>query len=163
MVQSKIITINARKYNNLIHRSWNCKLLEESPAHWLFVGEFDSEIRHPKLGIIRRGTISYEYYWKNKWFNVFRFHEPEGELKFYYCNINMPPKFENNVLDYVDLDIDVLVQRDFTFEILDEDEFNENTVLFNYPKKLKMQVQKSLEELLKIIEMKSFPFNFETI
>lgn len=159
MLKNEIITINSRKFDNSLNRSWKCNFLEESSSYWLFVGEFESEIHHQKLGIIRRGTVSYEYYWKEKWFNIFRFHEPEGDLKFYYCNINLPPKFENNVLDYVDLDIDVLVQKDFTFEILDEDEFAENAKLYNYPENLKMETRKALESLLEIIRTKSFPFN----
>lgn len=154
------ITINSRKFDNSIHRSWNCELLEENETYWLFVGEFEQEIIHPELGIIRRGTISYEYYQKQKWFNIFRFHEPEGDLKFYYCNINLPPKFENNVLDYIDLDLDILVRKDFSFEILDADEFKSNSIRFQYPKNVKIMVQQSLQELIKMIENKSFPFDF---
>jgi uncharacterized protein len=156
---NKIITINSRKFDNSIHRSWTCELIKETSGYWLFVGKFDREVQHKQLGVIRLGTISYEYYFKNQYFNVFRFHEPEGELKFYYCNINLPPKFENNVLDYVDLDLDVLVQKDFSVEILDEDEFAENSKLFVYSADLKLQVETALHELLLNITQREFPFD----
>lgn len=162
-MKSANILINSRKFDNSIHRSWKCVLLKETDEMWTFVGEFEEEVRHPKLGVIRRGTISYEYYWKQKWFNIFRFHEPEGELKFYYCNINTPPKFENDILDYIDLDIDVLVQKDFSFKILDEDEFEENSKKFAYSEDIKLKIQKSLKQLLKKIEEKSFPFDHKNI
>lgn len=155
------IIVNSRKFDNSIHRSWNCTLLEENDELWIFAGEFESEIRHPKLGIIRRGTISYEYYWKHKWFNIFRFHEPEGELKFYYCNVNMPPKLENNALDYIDMDVDILVQKDLSFEILDEDEFEENSIKFDYPEEVKLKTRKSIEKLLEKINEKAFPFDYQ--
>jgi uncharacterized protein len=156
---SENITINSRKLDYSIQRSWQCELVEETFVYWLFLGKFESEIKHSELGIIRRGTISYEYYFKDKWFNVFRFHEPEGDLKYYYCNINMPPIFENNMVDYVDLDIDILVQKDFSFKILDEDEFEINSQKLAYSEELKLNVKRSIKDLIELIEKRQFPFD----
>src|SRR5215212_3133847 len=94
-----IITINSRKFDGRIHRSWKAALLEENAELYSLVGEFDEEVRHSKLGVIGRGTTSYEFYWKNEWYNVFRFHEPDGELRNFYCNINRPPQLAGDVLD----------------------------------------------------------------
>lgn len=152
--------INSRKFDGKIHRSWECELLEETDSFLLFVGEFSEEIHHPKLGIIRRGTISYEYYWLNRMYNVFRFNEPDGSLRNYYCNINLPPTFENGVLDFVDLDIDILVWRDFSLEILDLDEFEENAKKFGYSKNLKRQIGQAFDELKMIINARKFPFDY---
>lgn len=158
---SSLITINSRKFDGRIHRAWQAGLLEETEEFYLFVGEFDSEVVHPKLGVIRRGTVSYEYYWKNEWYNVFRFHEPDGELRNFYCNINRPPRFENGVLDYIDLEIDILVWRDFSLEILDLDEYEENAQKFNFPDEVKFKVEESLNTLLEMIKEKQFPFDFK--
>lgn len=155
-------TINSRRFDGSIYRSWKCELLEETKEYWLFIGEFEKEVSHSKLGIIRRKTLSYEYYFKDKWFNIFRFHEPEGDLKYYYCNINMPPVFENGVLDYVDLDIDILVQKDFSFEILDEDEFVESSIKYKYHSELILQVGKYINELSSLIQDRLFPFDFQS-
>ena len=98
----------------------------------IFFGIFEIEIKHKFLGIIRPGTIFYEFYWLDRWFNVFRFHEPDGTFRNFYCNINTPPTFENGVLEYTDLDIDVIVWKDFSLIILDQDEFSENSFVYNY-------------------------------
>ena len=155
------ITINSRKFDGKIHRSWKCKLVERKDSLLVFVGEFVEEVSHPKLGLIRRGTVSYEYYWLDRWFNVFRFHEPEGDLRNFYCNINLPPKFQDGVLDYIDLDIDVLVWTDFSFEILDLKEFEENAEVFNYTDELKLKVQETQHELLTMLKKRDFPFDFK--
>jgi len=126
----------------------------------IFVGEFENDVSHSHLGLIRRGTISYEYYWLDRWYNIFRFHEPDGNFRNYYCNINMPPTYQNNVLDYVDLDIDVLVRDDLSLKMLDEDEYRRNSEVFNYPDELKASVERSLEELLNLIRNREFPFNY---
>ncbi len=124
----------------------------------VFVGEFEKEVVHKELGVIRRGTISYEYYWTDRWYNIFRFHEPDGGLRNFYCNVNMPPIFSNGVLDYVDLEIDILVWSDFRIEILDTDEFEQNTKRFSYSDKLRLKVQESVNELKTMIENREFPF-----
>jgi len=154
-----LYTINSRKLDNSIHRSWKAKLLQKEESLLLFYGEFEKEVKHEHLGVIRRGTASYEFYWLDGWYNVFRFHEPSGDLRNFYCNLNMPPILENNVLDYVDLDIDILVWKDFSYSILDLDEFAENTEKFRYSKELREKVDSSLKELILKIEKKEFPFN----
>lgn len=92
---------------------------------------------------------------------MFRFHEPEGDLRNFYCNINQPPVFRDNVLDYIDLDIDVLVWKDFSHQILDVDEFDHHALKYKYPKHLREKVATVLEKLLKKIEKKSFPFDYK--
>ena len=156
--QNKIVTVNSRKFDGKIHRSWKAEFIGRKDSLLTFVGEFESEVKHSHLGVIRRGTMSYEFYWLERWYNIFRFHEPNGDLRNFYCNINMPPTFEKGILDYVDLDIDVLVWKDYSFEILDLDEFEENSIKFKYSLEIHDKVQKALEELKRMIEKKSFPF-----
>lgn len=160
MQTNKSFIINSRKFDGKIHRSWQADLIEEKDSLFVFAGVFETEINHPQLGVIRPGTISYEYYWTNRWYNIFRFHEPEGALRNFYCNVNQPPVFNDNILDYVDLDIDVLVWKDLTFEVLDVDEFKENSEIFKYSAELIEKVDKSLKEILNLLENKSFPFNY---
>ena len=154
------VTIVSRKFDGSVSRSWKCDLIEENDEILTFVGEFDIDVEHPDLGFIRRGTVSYEYYWRDRWFNVFRFHEPEGEIRNYYCNINMPPLFENGVLDYVDLDIDVVVNADLRYRVLDHEDFEKNAVRFGYPEEVKSRVESSLSEVVTLIESRDFPFNY---
>lgn len=152
------IIINSRKYDNKIHKTWKAKFIREENSLLIFSGVFESEINHPILGIIRRGTISEEFYWLNQWFNVFRFLESDGSFRNFYCNINMPPKFDNDILDYVDLDIDVLVHKDFSYDILDVDEYQRNTVKYNYSNYLVQNVELALNDLLNKINKREFPF-----
>ena len=155
------VTINSRKFDNKIHRSWNANVVEQDSTRIIFCGEFDKEISHSHVGVIRRKTVSYEYYWFDRWYSIFRFHEPDGKFRNFYCNINQPPVFENNVLDYVDLDIDVIVWDDSRTEILDMDEFEANAVKYCYPETLIKKTLQSLDELLELIDKRQFPFNIQ--
>jgi len=158
---NNIVIINSRKFDGKIHRSWNARLIEQRNSLLIFVGEFEEEVSHPFLGVIRRGTVSYEFYWLDRWYNVFRFHEPDGSLRNFYCNVNKPPEFENGVLDYIDLDIDILVWKDFSHQILDVEEFKENAKGFSYSDNLREKVRASLSELISLIENRMFPFDYK--
>ena len=156
----EIFTINARRADGKIYRNWQAELVEETADYWLFVGKFSATIEHQQIGIIEQGTISYEYFWKNRWYSIFRFHHPSGELRNFYCNVNQPPSFSKNVLDYIDLDLDVLVWKDLSYQVLDLDEFQTNSVAMNYSADLKKNVQKGLDEIIHLIKNRLFPFDF---
>jgi hypothetical protein len=152
------VTINARKFDGSIHRSWTADLVDSVDGLLTLRGTFGSEIDHSELGLIRRGTVSYEYYWRARWFNVFRFEEPDGTLRNWYCNVNLPPEFDGSTLDYVDLDLDVLVWRDFRTEVLDLGDFERNARTFGYPEDIVGGARSALGEILVMIGRRDFPF-----
>ena len=156
---TETVTVNSRKFDGSIRRSWTCRLVEQKGPLLVFEGVFDFDVSHEDLGFIRRGTLSYEYYWLDRWYNVFRFHEPEGHLRNYYCNINMPPVFENGVLDYVDLDLDVLVRPDFSYKILDREDFEKNAKSFDYSDEIRINVNAAMSDVIRLIENRQFPFS----
>ena len=121
-------------------------------------GEFDQDIDHELLGKIASGTLSREYYWMDRWYNVFRFSDPDEQLKSFYCNINMPPSFDGEVLNYVDLDIDVLVKPDFTYQVLDLEDFERHEKFYQYTEEVKANTRRALDDLIDLIETRAFPF-----
>lgn len=157
------VTVNSRKYDLSIRRTWHCRLIERKDPLLVFVGEFDSDVGHPDLGLVAKGTVSYEYYWLDRWYNIFRFHEPNGSLRNFYCNINMPPTFQEGVLDYVDLDIDIVVWPDGRIRTLDAEEFDKNLAIFDYPTAIIGQTRNALTELMNLIESRQYPFDVESI
>jgi len=121
--------------------------------------KFDHEIKHSVLGTIHQGTLSIEYYWLDRWYNVFRFIEPDGKLRNFYCNVNLPPSFDGQTLSYVDLDIDILVEPNFSYTVLDLDEFEQNATVYRYPDETKLKARAAVDELARSIETRAFPFN----
>ena len=122
---------------------------------------FDQAIEHDLLGTISSGTVSIEYYWLDRWYNVFRFLGPDGGLRNFYCNINRPPDYDGFTLSYVDLDVDVAVSPDFSFRVLDLDEFERNATRYRYPLELRENVYRAVNDLLSLIKTRTFPFNDE--
>lgn len=156
---AKAITVCTYKYDGTEHRRWSAQISLQRDSLIVLDAKFEKEIQHPLLGTISPETLSIEYYWLDRWYNVFRFVQPAGELRNFYCNVNVPPVFQDNVLSYIDLDIDILVAPDFSYSILDEDEFAINAKRFNYPAEVRRRSLEALEELVALIEKRAFPFN----
>jgi protein associated with RNAse G/E len=152
------ITVISRAFDRTIRRTWQCSLVECRDSRIELSGVFEREVHHPGLGIIAAGTISNEYFWLDRWYNVFRFCEPDGTLRNYYCNVACPPTFGENVLDYIDLDLDVVAWPDGRVEILDEQDFDLNSEIFNYPEDVRATARTALEDVLELIKNREFPF-----
>ncbi len=155
----RIVTINSRSFDGSLLKSWECEAIERTGSQLLFFGRFDREVVHPHLGRIVPGTLSYEYYWLDRWYNVFRFHEPDGTFRNYYCNINMPPVYQGDVLNYVDLDIDLIVDCLGRYAILDRDEFEANKLHFEYSPDICEMAAAAIDELAGLIKSAEFPFD----
>jgi len=143
------IVVRVLKYDGQERRRWPARDAKQDGPLIVLDAVFDEEIQHDLLGRIALGTISREFYWLDRWYNIFRFNER------FYCNVTQPPSFDGSILTYVDLDIDVLVESDFSYKILDLEDF-EN---YSYPTDLKKQAREALDELLSLVEARSFPFN----
>lgn len=153
------IIVRAFKYDGTEHRRWKARLVRSDSSLIELDAVFEEEIRHHLLGTILPGTSSLEYYWPDEWYNVFRFIEPTGEMRNYYCNVNVPPVFNTSGLSFIDLDMDILVAPDLSFSILDEDEFEENAVRYHYPPGVRRRARRALDELVDLIETRRFPFD----
>jgi protein associated with RNAse G/E len=152
------VLVKALKYDGHEHRRWKANLIQSEKSLIVLDAKFETDVYHELIGTIVSGTSSVEYYWLDRWYNIFRFSNSHGRLLSYYCNVNIPPDFNGRQLIYVDLDIDILVQPDFSYQILDEDEFNVNAIRFDYPVFIKSKAQQAVNELTFMIEEGQFPF-----
>lgn len=141
--------VRALKYDGHERRRWAAQVVKQVGPLIVLDAVFDEEINHDLLGTIALGTVSKEYYWLDRWYNVFRFNDR------FYCNVTQPPSFDGTTLTYVDLDIDVLVESDFSYQILDLEDFESS----QYPAEVQHNARQALEELTSLVETRSFPFN----
>ena len=154
------IVVSVLKYDGREHRRWPARIAETVGPLIVLDAVFDEEIEHYLLGKVLSGTISTEYYWLDRWYNVFRFSSSDQVLQKFYCNINAPPQFDGRVLSYVDLDIDVLVEPDLTYRILDEEDFEQNARRYGYPEEIRANARRALTEVIGLIESRAFPFDY---
>ena len=157
-IAKALIEVRAYKYDGVLHRTWDAELVRREGARIVLDAKFPDEVVHDLLGTIAVGTQSLEYYWLDRWYNVFRFAQPDGTLRNYYCNVNVPASFDGQTLSYVDLDLDILVDPDFSYRVLDVEDFERNAKRYGYTEEVQANARQALEELVKMIESRAFPF-----
>ena len=155
---SREVAVRVLKHDGTEYRRWRGRIVQHDGPLIVLEAEFDSDVSHQLLGEIKRGSRLIEYYWLDRWYNVFRFLHDNGSTRLYYCNINTPPTFDGQLLTYIDLDVDVIVNPSLSYEVQDLEEFEVNSERYGYTAEEKKNVQKALAELTGIIKSRQFPF-----
>ena len=153
------IIVRVLKYDGAEYRRWNASIRSQDKELIILDAKFEEEVRHDSLGIIPKGTRTVEYYWPECWYNIFQFLKANGGTRVWYCNVNTPPDFINNELSYVDLDLDILVQPDLSYQVMDLDEFELNAERYGYSEQVKTRALQAVDELASMIESRQFPFS----
>jgi uncharacterized protein len=141
-----------------LHYEWTTKLLEQSSSYIIVLGEYGRKLKHhtkQKTFEIRNWTI--ELFPFDSWFTVSA-DVNNGIITQYYCNINEPAILSGDTVSFIDLDLD-LIQRNGKWILVDEDEFEQNALLFAYPEDLKQKVMQELGNLQNRIQNNLFPFD----
>jgi hypothetical protein len=113
------------RYDRSLIFAWDAHVLERTPEHVLLAGLFNGGHRDLGYVVLDRGDLFLEWYYFERWYNIFQVYGVAGALKGWYCNIGMPPSLRSTELSYVDLALDVFVHPDGRHLVLDEDEFAE--------------------------------------
>ena len=100
------IQVRSCKFDGSVHRTWKARLVERSDRRIVLDGEFESEVRHPTLGTIERGTKTREIFWTDRWYSVFQFLDAGGAARLEYVNMKLPPTLDGSELVFIDLDVD---------------------------------------------------------
>jgi len=157
-VESNEVIVRVLKHDGSEHRRWSGRIEKQESSLIVLEAEFDVDVSHHLLGEIKRGTRLIEYYWLDNWYNVFRFLHDDGSTRLYYCNVIKPPTFDGSSLTYVDLDIDVVVRPDYSYEVLDLEEFKANSEAYGYSDEEKANAAAALAALIGMIQARQFPF-----
>ncbi len=109
------------------------------------------------LGYVRfePGDCFTEYYYSDRWYNIFDIADADGQRKGWYCNIAQPASLFDERIEQVDLLLDVWVDPRGVPLVLDEDEFEADHTL---NAELRKAALDGLRELLERIAAQSEPF-----
>jgi len=152
------IKVRVCKYDGVEYRRWNARVARREGSLTVLHAAFEFDVDHDLLGRIQKGTRTVEYYWIDRWYNIFRFLQSDGNTRLYYCNISTPAKLDRGVLTYIDLDIDILVRPDLSYEVLDLEEFESNSARLSYSDETRGHALEAVIELVMMIKTHQFPF-----
>ncbi len=89
-----------------------------------------------------------EYYYTDRWYNVFTIEAIDNTLKGWYCNVTQPAHIFADRIEQIDLYLDVWINNQGIPLILDEDEFIAASEL---SLQQRQGAQQGLQSLLKLL------------
>lgn len=96
-----------------------------------------------------------EYFYSNRWYNIFEIRASNGRLKGWYCNITRPARIGEETVTAEDLALDLWVAPDRSTKVLDADEFVELPLTPNE----RRAARQALVELQSRVAQKAPPFD----
>lgn len=153
------ITVQALKYPDIPHYEYEADILEITNDYvLLFCKSGRKLVHHTRNDIFTMKTASIEYLSLKEWYTVAVELEDE-QIIAYYCNVAMPSVLKDYKISFVDLDLDLIKKNDNDWQVIDEDEFEDNSVKYAYPPELKKQAVEALKLLIEKAKQGHFPFN----
>jgi predicted RNA-binding protein associated with RNAse of E/G family len=111
---------------------------------------------HTPYHTFRRGDRFVEWYFSDRWYNIFEMHAVDDDrITGWYCNITRPAVLGEDTIYADDLALDVFVGPAGTIAVLDKDEF----AALPLDEYTRAQVQAALAELLRLVETRQPPFD----
>lgn len=156
--QEENIVLESKKHDQSLHRRWQENIIIYKDEH-IVVG-FNNrtvvdEINKPQW-VTENPAIF--YFDQRYWFNIVLI---LTDQPFYYCNLSSPFYYNKGVLQYIDYDLDVIVQLDGSYKIVDQEEYHENCRYYHYPQEVQYHIATHLDLLLKWIDQENGFFKKE--
>ena len=149
-------TVHKRNHLGELELSYEGKVLERSETHVVLQAEFKLKTRDLGYMLLKNGDIFTEWFYSNRWFNIFRVQDVDtGAIKGFYCNITRPAEIHDDYVAADDLALDVFVKPDGETLLLDEDEYNDLPL----SETDRQQVQQAVETIYVWVAEKYTPFD----
>lgn len=155
------LTINCYKHNGKIHRSWDEATILDVTDNYLVCANNKTKVTENDGRSYFTNEPAIIFFYKNSWFNVIAQLKSHG--LFYYCNIATPYVIDENIIKYIDYDLDLRVFPDGGFRVLDRNEYKYHKKIMHYSDDLDLVLRSELSSLIDMKRKNEGPFNKETI
>lgn len=149
--------IHSYKHNGRIHRRWEDVILIEETDDYIVLGvtnpvitERNGNKRNPKEDNVI-------VFFKNSWYNVIARFRKDG--LFYKVDIGSPFILEDNVVKFIDYDLDLKVFPNGSFRVLDKNEYKFHKRIMKYSDDLDIVLKHQLSEVINLKKNNESLFN----
>ena len=155
------LEIHCYKHNGKLHRQWDEAVVLEINDNYVVFGNNKTTVIDSDGKVWKTKEPAIMYFYKDRWFNII------GQLKeygiYYYCNIATPYLIDDNVIKYIDYDLDLRVFPNGSFKILDRMEYKYHKKQMHYSNRLDFILRYELGNLIEMVRDKVSPFKKEEI
>jgi protein associated with RNAse G/E len=155
------IQIQSYKHDESLHRIWEKATVLEVKDDYVVVANRRTKVIESNGRFWHTREPSVTWFYTEKWFNIIGIIKRDGIH--FYCNIASPYVYDEEALKYIDYDLDIKVIDDFSYNVLDRNEYNKHKTKMAYSPKLSRILEKELNDLKEMIDNRISPFNHDVI
>ncbi len=155
------LTIHCYKHNGILHRVCEEAIVLEVTEDKLVCANDKTKITERDGRSYHTNEIAILIFYQKKWFNIIAQLKNQG--LFYYCNIASPYIIDNNIIKYIDYDLDLRVFPDGGFRVLDRNEYKYHKKIMNYSDDLDKIITSELQHLITLKKEEKEPFIKDSI
>lgn len=155
------LVIHCYKHDGKIYKSWKIAYVLDIKEDYIVLGNENVLVTKQDGKTWRTREPAIMFFYKKRWFNIIAQLKPTGI--FYYCNIASPYVIDDNIIKYIDYDLDLRVFNDGAFKILDRNEYNYHKKLMKYPNEVNFIIKNELSSLIEMKRASVFPFRGDVI
>lgn len=155
------LKIHGYKHNGKIHKSWDESIVLYEDEEMLVCANNKTEVTESDGRKWRTKEPAILFFYKHEWFNIIGQFKKQGI--YCYCNIASPYIISDDVIKYIDYDLDLRVFPDGGFKILDRKEYNQHKKQMKYSDEIDSIVNSELQKLIQMVKEKKVPFDGKTM
>lgn len=161
LIRGQKFKTHCYKHNGFIHKCWDESVYLDSNEEYNIFANYKTKVTEYDGRVWKTREPAIVFFSKTNWFHIIGQIKPDGI--YYYCDMASPHVIEENVIKYIDYDLDLRVFPNGSFKVLDRGEYKYHKKLMNYPEEIDSILKKELTRLIDKARNKEYPFNEETI
>lgn len=155
------IIIQSYKHDQKLHRIWKNETVIDHNDEMIVVANKRTKVVEANGRFWYTKEPSVSFFFKNHWYNIIAIIKKKKIT--YYCNLASPALVDEEALKYIDYDLDLRVDGDFSYRVVDIHEFKTHSKEMDYSDRLTNILAKETLHLRSLIDRRAFPFNHDII
>lgn len=150
-----LLTIKKLNLNHELLIAYDGEVLERTTDAIVLEARFSRETMDLGYAVLEHHDRFVEHFYADRWYNIFEIHSVHDDhLKGWYCNIVKPAAFGAETVEQVDLALDLWINPDGSYQVLDRDEFE----ALNLDQTTRLRAQQAVAELIYMLYHRAAPF-----
>jgi hypothetical protein len=130
-------------------------VLQRTPETVVLEARFSRETMDLGYAVFEHHDRFVEHFYADRWYNIFEIHSVHDDrLKGWYCNIVKPAAFGDSSIEQIDLALDVWINPDGSYSVLDREEFD----ALNLDRVTRLRAQQAVGEVIYLLYHRAAPF-----
>ncbi len=155
------ISVQSYKHDQSLHRIWQEATILQETDEYIIVANKKTKVIEANGRYWHTKEPSVTYFYKHRWFNVIGIIKPTGVS--FYCNLASPILYDEEALKYIDYDLDIKVLPDYSYDLLDQNEYKRHRSQMDYPEALCKILDTEFKLLESMVLSKAAPFQPQII